>query len=336
MPTPTQSATQEFLAKKRANKVAPLFMSLGTMAIILAIGATIVVMVTVPKEEPVFIAKKTIYLKQRELEHTMSISEFQQAAATPTTIEKLSSETMLSDLPPMPVMRISEFSPVESDNPYSTGMSLFGGSGLMGAMQGLTTSPSDISILGIQDTAQRFVIAFDISSSVINAMTKAGMNITQIKEETIKLINQLNSNTLFGLIQHSRSYDVFQEFMVPATVNNKEAAIKWLESEFRTSGSSGYNWQGGTPNGIELVIEAAFKMQPDVVFLVSDASYQRTTASGGSQNVPWKELEKKIKSMQDQLPKPARIHFIGFSVKDENAKEMKKIIRKNKGKYKEY
>jgi len=333
---PDLSPTKQFLAKQHADKLGPFAMAMAAMGIILLLGTFIVVLVSIPEAEPEFIAKKAIYLPQRELEHKMSVSEFQQAAASPISIEKLSAETMLSDIPPMPQLPLSEFSPLKSDNPYSSGLGLFGNSGLMGAMQGLTTEPSQISILGIRDTAKRFVIAFDISTSVINAMTKAGMKTTEMKEETIKLIKQLNANTLFGLIQHSRTYDVFQDFMVPATVSNKESAIKWMESEFRTGGKPGYNWQSGTPNGIELVLDAVFKMQPDVVFLVSDASYQRAKGERSYENVPWRELENKIKSLQDQLPVPARIHFIGFSVKDDNAKEMKSIIRKNKGKYKQY
>jgi len=311
-------------------------MALMAMVGILILGTFIVVLVSIPETEPEFIAKKTVYLPQRELDHKMSVSEFQQAAASPTTVQKLSAENILSKLPPMPQLPISEFNPMENDSPYSTGLGLFGSSGLMGALQGLATEPSEVSILGISDTAKRFVIAIDISRSVVNAMAKAGMDITEVKTEAIKLINQLNANTLFGLIQHVRKYDMFQDYLVAATVGNKEAAVAWLESEFRTDGFSGRNWKTGKPDGIELALDAAFRMQPDVIFLVSDASYQRATSNKAYENVPWNELENKIKSLQDQLPEPARIHFIGFSVKENNASEMKSIIRKNKGKYKEF
>ena len=328
---PELSPTQRFIAKKHADKLGPLAMAGMAMGAILLLGTFIVVIVSLPEPEPTFIAKKAIYLPQRELEHKMAVSEFQQAAAMPSTIEKLSTAAMLSDLPPMPQLPMNEFNPIENDHFYSDGLGLLGSSGLMGAMEGLSAEPSEIAILGIKDTAERFVIAIDISTSVVNAMNRAGMEITEVKNEAIKLIKQLNANTLFGLIQHSQNYDAFQDYLVTATIDNKEAAVQWLETKFRTNGS-GRGWRSGNPNGIQNVLKVAFQMQPDVIFLVSDASYQRN----GVQNVPWDELERDIKKLQNQLPKPARIHFIGFSVNDENAKKMKSIIRKNNGKYKEF
>lgn len=326
---------ERFVQKKKTSRGGPLVMSVLTLGAVLLIGAFIVVSVASFEPEPEFIAKKTIYLPQRELEHRMAVSEFQQAASAPTTVQKLSAETLLSDVPPMPDLPETQFTPVESDNPIANATGMFGSSGLMGALSGLNSGSSSVSFLGVNDDAKKFLIVFDISQSVVTEMNKAGIQMEEIRDKTIELIEKLNANTMFGIIQHSRNYDLFQPYMVPATVENKQAAIAWLRSEFRTDGRSGSGWISGNPNGIQCVMKGAFQLQPDVIFLLSDASYQRSGEGAGS-DVPWDELEADVDALQAQLQEPARIHFIGFGVEPEDASGMKDFIRHNKGKYREY
>lgn len=215
-----------------------------------------------------------------------------------------------------------------------TGVGVGLGTGLGSGALGFGVSAVDF--MGVKSKGERILIVFDVSKSVVTAMQRAGAPITDVRDKTVDMINELSPGTLFGLIQHSRNYDVFKPELVPAFPENKAAAIEWLNSKFVTSGASAKGWTTGMPNGIQLVMKAAFQMKPDLIFLLSDASYQRTMPGGGDSNVPWDELKREVRKLQDELSRPAVINFIGFSVDPEDAKEMGQFIRGNDGVYKEY
>jgi len=335
-----QSRLQEFESSQRPGKknkvVGTLFLAIILQVLLLSLTIFIVVLVPSQKEDPKFVAKKTIYLPQRELEHKMAFAEFEQAAQAPLQMEKIQVERMTPDnLPKLPDMPQMDFTPVAPDMPSTMGNTLFGSGGLGGMMGGLAGEASSISFLGVKDSASRVLIVFDISGSVVNAMNDAGVPMTDIRNETIRLIENLNANTLFGLIQHSRQYETFQNSLVPATIGNKEAAIRWMNEEFETRGYlSGSKYKG--EDGVAAVLEAAFDMEPEIIFLLSDGSYQRTSANGGHENIPWDELEDRIEGRQSQLAKEARIHTIGFAVDPRDRKGYSDIAGRNDGKFRTF
>ena len=340
-PYMTGSKLEEFATdqKQQGKKklVGPLFLAIAIQVVLLLLTVFVVVLVPSGKEDPQFSAKKSIYLPQRKLEHKMAVAEFQQAAKSPLQMEKIQVAKMMpTHLPELPEMPQMEFTPVIPDTPSPMGNALFGNSGIGGMMQGLAGEASSISFLGINDNASRVLIVFDISGSVVNAMESSGIPMSEIKKETIQLIEELNANTLFGMIQHSRQYQLFESALIPATQSNKEKAIRWIEDEFTTSGYlSGSKYNG--EDGVAAVMEAAFDMQPEVIFLLSDGSYQRTPGGRGShENVPWSELEDRIEDRQDQLAEEARIHTIGFAVDEEDRKGFSRIATKNNGKYRSF
>lgn len=128
----------------------------------------------------------------------------------------------------------------------------------MAALNGLKSEASSFSFLGIEDKAEKVVIAFDVSGSVLRKAELSGAPITLIKRETHNLLENFNGNTLFNLIQFPRNYDRFQGYLVPASSRNKKAAVHWLETEFRTDGRSASSWTRDYPNGIQSVFTAAF------------------------------------------------------------------------------
>jgi hypothetical protein len=323
--------------KGRSIKTGPFAMALIVQGILLAVTVYVVVFVPSMEEDPVFSTKKTIYLPQRELKHRTAVSDFQQAASKPVMLDRLTTSALLpQDMPMMPQLPNMDISLAEEHNAIIEAEALFGQSGLLGALNGLETQSSAISILGIEDEAERFVIAVDISQSVVNSMSKTGLDILRVRDETEKVIRNLNANTLFGLVQFSRSYDRFAPYLVPATRSNKEAALQWLWTKFRTNGSSGRGWTREDPNGIQSVMKAAFTLEPDVIVLISDGSFQRDHPSRSYENVPWDELGRDIQLQQGKLGRKARLHFVGFGVRDEHRKEMRSLVRRNDGKFQEY
>lgn len=306
------------------------FLLLGSVAVVVVLPSL--------REDPAFIAKKTIYLPQRELEHQAAVAEFQQAATSPMTVEKLTTESLIpQDLPDLPSLPTETFAVLESETPSPNAEGLLQGSGLMGALSGLNAGSSEFNFLGVKDEASRIVICFDISVTVVNSVEAAGMQMTDLRDATIEVIQGLNANTLFGIIQHSRNFDVYENYLMPATVANKEKAIEWLRSEFRTNGS-GQGWNRlGNENGIEAVMQVAFRMEPDVIFMVSDGGYYRSYPQ--DEAVPFEDLRDLIDELQDPLPEPVRLHFIGFGVREDDrviGKGIRNIINRYGGRYREY
>ena len=328
---------------RRKSRLFSLTQAILAIALLLLCARFVTVLVTSFREEPVFTAPKTIYLPQRELEHQMAVTEFQNAAATPATIPALTTESLLANMPALPQIPNVDFTPVENEAMVSESEALFGESGLMGALGALSSQASSVSFLGITEEASRFIIIVDNSSSVINSVTAAGSSMENIREEAKKLIQNLNANTLFGFIQHSRKYDPFQDKLIPATVSNKELALKWLDTKFRTNGISGSNWKSGPPrggdrNGILTILNFAFKMQPDVIFLMSDGGYFANRENGSAGPVPLGDALKMISSLQKELPSDVRIHAIHFPDPRERNDDrigsgMRRIADRNDGQY---
>jgi len=327
---------------RRKSRLLSLTQAVVLIVLFLLCARFVTVLVVSLREDPVFTAPKTIYLPQRELEHQMAVAEFQNAAATPATIPALTTESLLADIPALPQIPNVDFNPVENEAMISESDALFGESGLMGALGALSSQASSVSFLGITEEASRFFIIVDNSSSVLNSVTAAGSSMENIREEAKRLIQNLNANTLFGFIQHSRNYDPFQEQLIPATVANKALALDWLDTSFRTSGS-GRGWRSGPPvdgdtNGLLTILNFAFKMQPDVIFLISDGGYFANRQGGGQRPVPLSDALKLIRSRQDEMTSDVRIHTIHFpdprNIQDDRiGSGMRSIATRNGGKY---
>ena len=228
---------------------------------------------------------------------------------------------------------------------------LFGQSGLMGALGALSSQASSVSFLGITEEAKSFVIVLDVSTSAVLAVEEAGLSFDVIREEAESIINKLNANTRFGFILHSRKYITFQNSLVPATIGNKKAAIEWLRNRFNNSGFSPSGARGGpnNTNGLLAILGAAFKMQPDAMFLVSNGGYftnndKRNTGpadSGGSgfgRPVEIGETLNFVRERQKEQKNDVRIHSIHFpdprNIQDERiGGDMRRIATANSGKY---
>lgn len=187
--------------------------------------------------------------------------------------------------------------------------------------------PAPFSLLGIEDQSERIVVCFDISTSVVNNMAKADMAIDRVLEATKAFIEQLDANTVVGLIQFSRRYETYAEHLVPVTQANRKRLIEWLDNEFVRSGSSQPDWVREHPDGIQSVLRAAFAMEPDIILILSDASFQRERGA----NVPWDELAANLRQWQSERAQEVRLHFIGFGVSEANAAAMRDLVQRWQG-----
>lgn len=335
------SALSEEIARRRPKTrrfgVGPLFMAFAAQGVVLLLALFVVVIQPIFQAEPDFTAKKTIYLPQRELEHRMAVSEFQAAAQPPVMLNKLTSSALVSNtVPPLPSMPQIDYKPVEMESPLTNASALLGQSGLMGGLSGISTETSSFAFFGLEESATKVVICFDISTTVKNRVESAGYSMEKVRDATKEVIEQLNPNTLFGFIQFARNYDMFRPYLVAATKANKEAAIAWLDAEFRTDGMAGRGWRRDNPNGIQSVVKAAFAMdpEPDVVIILSDGGFWRTFDER-NERVPWADLMDDLERFQAVMPDPARLHFIGFQMRATDKTGARRLVNRWRGRLRE-
>jgi hypothetical protein len=308
----------------------------------LGAGVWVVVRYFAPPEA-VFVAKKTVVIPAQIIDPKMAGAELEGASSRPALDDRLSSmretEFALPDLPKVSVDQMMNFDPsavlTDSASGFGTGTGTGGGGG--GSGSGGGGEGVGFSFFGIQTQAKSIIIIFDVSLSVLTKAQKAGVPITKIQEETMKLIDSLSINTKFNLVQFSRVYQPMANELQSPNEASKKAAKNWLEKEFRTDGSlprsarGARSPQGAQDNGICFVLDGVLAMQPDVVFLISDASFQSEL---NSSQVPWKDVEAVI-NKYEKTGLATKINFIGFEMKPEDKKEMRSIARKTGGNLKE-
>lgn len=327
------SAERPAAGKPKRSKLGPLALALLLQVGLLFVAVFVVVLVPEFKSDPEFIAKKKIYLPQKELEHKVALAEFQNAASSPMQLERISTQALLPDsMPSLPDLPKSDFKPIDRSPAAMQSDALLGQSGILGALQGLQTESSNASLFGIEDSGQRILILYDNSTSVMNKASKAGVSTDRFVKELTNLINGLNANTLFGLVPFSRDVGAFRDYMVAAGMRNKRAAADWISTRIRTqSHQTGLKYE---VDGIQGAFSIAFQMEPDVIFLLSDADFQRNLSKRG--DVPWEDVERTLRDLSREFGIEPRIHFIGFKVDAEDAEVMEKITRRYKGSMKAF
>jgi hypothetical protein len=318
-----------------------LVISLG-LHLVGGVIATIIVVAKYFSEPPAaFVSKPMkVPLVVQEREQRMAQAEFEAAAAAPSFDNKILSQRLMEKgLPPLPALPTDTMLPLQPSALLSNAPLALAGTGLIGAGEGAGAGGlggGGASFFGLETSAKRIVIIFDISKSVLTKADRAGVPITQIREETERLISNLSINCSFNLVQFSRNYLAFRDELVPPTDAQRKAALDWLATEFRTNGSlTGKGVQRRYPNGIEFVLEEVFKMRPETIYLLSDGDFQCSPSAGLSEQVPIPRIEKLIDSLQKGQTTPVQIQMIGFQMKPDQKKELQRLLRATKGNLRE-
>jgi len=212
------------------------------------------------------------------------------------------------------------------------------GSGFgLGGGGGLGKGLSSFTFMGLKSQGQKIVLCFDVSGSVVSKAGASGLPLAKIKEETIKLISSLPSGAQFGIIQFVRNYKPFKPELTPMSPANRDLAKQWIETEWNESGQMPRGGNGvisPSPNGVPFVLDAAYAMKPEVIFVISDGQFEQTTPEVQSRRIPNEELEAKVKELQKTGAKIA-INFIGFQMRPEDKDAWESITRRTGGRLRE-
>lgn len=279
-----------------------------------------------------FEVKREIRIAAEDRQHRMNMDEFDALKPKPTFQDKMSTERpmefSLPYLPAMPLDVLSAINPSDLVADQLDSLSAAAGDGT-GAGTGGSRGEA-ISFLGVTSTGSRVVLLFDISKTVNNAAARANLPMEAIRDKVVELIDSAGINTTFSLGQFARNYAFFDKELLPASDPNKARAKEWLAKWFSTTGSL----NRGTPDyvpgsaGFLVVLEEAFKLKPDLVYIVSDGGFYR---GAGSDKIPYDEINRRLRELQETLPEPATVNFIGVGMKPDDRKEMRSIIRSRGG-----
>lgn len=286
-----------------------------------------------------FVAKRPVQLPPKIVEQKMQSAEFEAAMPKPTFDDKMASlrptDFALPDLPQMPMENMMPLDPATLVSDTITALVGAEGAGAGdGAGQGgFGGTASDISFLGIKTSARRIVIMYDISTTVVNSARRANIPFEKIREETLEMLGNLSINSAFGLVQFARNYAFFQPELLPATDPNRAKAKEWLERWFAVDGSMPRGTPGlvtGGP-GFLKVLEAVFKTNPDVVFVISDGNFFRSDGSEGGARIPHEEIEKTIRDLQRAREEPVTIHFVTIGANRDTTRAVRQWVRQGGG-----
>ncbi len=286
-----------------------------------------------------FEIQKDIRLPAKQREHRMNMAAFDAMTPKPTFNDKMRSlrpaPFALPELPTMPMDQMLPLAPgaIISDQVSSLAGTAGTGGGGQGA-GGLGGVGVGFSFMGIKSAGKRILLLFDVSSSVTNKAAKSGVPLSKIQEETVALLNMLPISSRFGIIQFTQNYKAFNKELLPATDQNRDAAKKWIAEEWVDTGMMSASAKvTSNSRGLLGVLELAAQMQPDVIFLISDGSFQ-WRATGSLSNIPWDDVKKIVKG-ELQTGGECKLNFIGFEMKPEDRSEMGSISRSSGGKLRE-
>ena len=284
-----------------------------------------------------FVVQRDIRLPAKKREHKMNMAALDAIAPKPTFNDKLQSTRPTAfSLPAIPDLPLDQMLPLDPSQIIADQVSSLSTSEAMGAGAGSAAAGSGgfgkgMSFLGVQSTGQRILLLFDVSSSVTNKAEAAGMPLEKIQEETLNLIAKLPITARFGIIQFTQNYMAFNKELLPATDSNRAAATRWVNDEWITTGSmSASSKVTSNPKGFIGVLELAIQMRPDVVYVISDGSFQ-WKPEGKIATIPWNEI-KKLADGPLQDGQKCVVNFIAFQPKEDDIKELKRISGRSGGK----
>lgn len=360
---------------------------LGALAVHLIFGGVAAVWVVatyMAPKPPTFEVHKETVIPAKEREHRMDMAEASALAPAPKMSSKVVALTptalMLPDLPSVP---LDEMLPLNAADIVSDSVGGIGdgdGTGGDGTGRGGKKPELDLmNFFGIKDSGRSVVIMIDVSDSMFGRTgdydytTRRKLregkdqSFQAVRDQAISLVEKLSISTRFGIVRWSGGAYSWMPELVPATEENKRAAIDHIQNEVdvKTAGPT-----GGRPGGTrhDYALEEVFKLKPEVVFMLSDGNAtsagdavpdefgggdtktqerpernrdRNNRGGGGFQSnlvdIPVEKLIGVIEEGQTTLEEPARIHVIYYVTGQDKNNErslLRKIASKTGGSFK--
>lgn len=342
---PVEANERRERTRRRSVMTAVILAAVAVHVVGLVIAAAVVVARFFAEPQATFEVAKEYRIPVQSREHRMTMARHEALAPKPTFTNRLvSTRPTAFALPEMPVLDLDQILPMDPGALVSSQIgSLMGASGLgsglgTGGLGGGGAGGTGLSFFGIKTEGSRIVLLFDVSASVLNKAQASGMPLTKIKEETLALIRSLPLNARYSIVQFVRNYKPFSTELVAATPPIRERATEWMETEWNETGMLGARTRGvrtASPNGLPIVLDFAFALKPDTIFLISDGSFEQTAPGDANRSIPVDEIQEQLKRLQQAVGKEIPIHFIGFQMKEGHRDFWRRTAQRSGGKFRE-
>ncbi len=258
---------------------------------------------------------------ERAIQHRVQLQEKMKAA--PAVIPKriLSNAKTKVELPALPEMPAAK-NPIAPTLMAAAGQNAGFGSkpSMMGSIAGTGTGAA-INFFGIRDKSSSVVIMIDVSDSMFTRTGDAesgkllkhgaAQNFQTIREEAIRLVKSLGPAIEFGIVRWAGSARPWKAELIPATEENKAAAIAHIQKEVDMKTARPKKGEaGGTRH--DLALKAAFDLKPEVIYMLTDGNATIAEHKGGMKPIPADELLQVAAEGQKGLRKSARMHVIYY------------------------
>ena len=282
---------------------------------------------------------------ERALEHRVQLQKKMTAVSAPPIVPKrvLSTGAARVTLPPLPEIKAQENAPPTMMNAGSG--AAFGAQATASLGGGGGGNGSAINFFGIRDISTSVVIMIDVSDSMFSRtgdakgskLVREGkeQNFQVVRDEAIKLVQSLTPQTRFGIVRWAGGAYPWKPELVPATEENKQAAIAHIQNEIDfKSAKKRPDKPGGTRH--DYALEEAFSLQPETIYLLTDGNATASQPGGGLKPIPPQEIYKVAEEGQKQLPKKAHLHVIYYVNAKEKSDEidmLRGLASRNSGKF---
>jgi hypothetical protein len=274
---------------------------------------------------------------ERALQHRVQVQQKLQSQNAPPAVPKrvLTTGQATIKLPPLPTVPVDSASQVPLMGAAGQNPGFSAASAPMAAAGG-TGSGAQINFFGIRDVSTSIVIMVDVSGSMFertgDAEFRKGLvkhdkeqNFQAVRDEAIKVIQGLTPATRFGIIRWSGGAHAWKPELVPATDENKQAAIDHIQKviDYRSAPTT-----GGRPGGTrhDYALEEAFKLKPETIYMLTDGNATAAKPGGGLEPIPPEDIFKVAEAGQKGLKKRARLHVIYYLNGKEKADERNMLM----------
>ena len=318
-------------------KKGTLVFALIVQCVILALTVFVIVLDDPEREPPKFEGNASVSVRKDDFKAADRRDRFMKRMQRLQPMRRLSVETAVrGDMPPMPELPIDAFSLDAGDlEILEDAGALLEQSGLLGGSMQREGASSAAAFFGVQDSGRRIVIVVNTSASVLRKARSQGVSIDKIHDEVVSLIENLDSGTLFGIVQFSQGARRFAPYLAPAITRNKEAATQWTLEEMRGNPKVEDESLLGHEGGLKLAVD----MEPDLIFLVTDGVLNKRVKADESYKypeIPYDVLIGSIDRNLRRLGARTRIHAIGFELRDKDRRGLERLTRRFGGTVREF
>lgn len=277
-----------------------------------------------------FVVKKDVRLPAKKREHKMNMAAAEAIAPKPTLSDKMqSSRPTAFSLPDVPDMPLDQMLPLDPSQLLADQMSSLSNTEALGTASGGASSGSGgfggkgVSFLGVNSNGKRVLLLVDVSQTVLLNAQKVGIPFETIGVEVQKLIQALPVTARFGIAMFRRDFGCFRQELVPNGNTNRQAVLPWIKEKFTTRVVG--RGAGSNGGGLLDVLAYAKNTKPDLVFVVTDGSFQSNQYDARQGGIPWSEVKKAVAAIQGESGQASQVNFIVFGPKENDLKELKKL-----------